>query len=75
MVVREVEGVLAGRRGEVRNSVGSCSEGSESLEESSSMRACWDIFGDRNEGEEKSGCGVFREGFGILECSLHIFRI
>ena len=39
-VVRE--GGEAGRRGEVRNSVGSCSEGSESLalEESSSIRAC-----------------------------------
>ena len=33
----------AGARGEVRNSEGSCSEGSESLSESSSMRACWDI--------------------------------
>lgn len=37
-------GMLAGRMRVSVRSEGSCSEGSESLSESSSMRACWDIW-------------------------------
>lgn len=36
--------MLAGRMRVSVKSEGSCSEGSESLSESSSIRACWDIW-------------------------------
>lgn len=64
-------GMLAGRMRVSVKSEGSCSEGSESLSESSSIRACWDIwFGVGWEGGWRlevggwgDGCG---DGFGEL---------
>lgn len=59
--------MLAGRMRVSVKSEGSCSEGSESLSESSSIRACWDIWcwmGRRLEvGGWGDGCG---DGFGEL---------
>lgn len=42
-------GMLAGRMRVSAKSSGSCSGGSESESESSSIRACWDIMSDEEE--------------------------